>query len=64
MVCEKFDKCPFFQKYKNVLVSADYKLLMENYCHGALMSRCARITYQKNTGEKPPDNLSPIGELL
>jgi hypothetical protein len=65
MICEKFEKCAFFKKHKKVLGSPQqYQLLVENYCHGALMRRCARLIYEKEKGEKPPVNFSPIGEYM
>jgi hypothetical protein len=64
MICEKFETCSFFQKYENELGSTQYQLLVENYCHGALMRRCARLIYEKEKGEKPPVNFSPIGEYM
>ena len=64
MLCERLNKCSFFKKYKEDLAPTDYQLLMENYCKGALMSRCSRLEYEQKNGHKPPDNLSPIGEYL
>ena len=64
MTCEKLNTCPFFKKYREDLAPTDYQLLMENYCKGALMSRCARLQYEQKNAQKPPDNLSPIGEYL
>jgi len=65
MTCEKFEKCAFFKNHKNALGSPrQYQLLVEHYCHGPLMCRCARLTYEKEKAEKPPVNLSPIGEYM
>jgi hypothetical protein len=64
MICERFSNCPFFKKHREDLAPTDYQLLMENYCRGALMSRCARLKYEQKNGHKPSDNLSPIGEYL
>jgi hypothetical protein len=64
MSCYKFDSCLFFQKYKDALDSADYSLIVESYCKGALMSRCERLVYEKINGEKPPVNMSPTGVFM
>lgn len=64
MSCDKFDACLFCQRYKDVLGSADYSLIVESYCKGALLSRCARLVYEKTNGEKPPVNMSPTGDFM
>jgi hypothetical protein len=64
MVCEKLKTCPFFKKYKEDLAPTDYELMIENYCKGPLTHQCARLNYEKEHGQKPPDDLSPIGEYI
>lgn len=64
MTCENLEKCPFFQKHRDELAPTGYQLLVENYCKGALMERCARLEYESTKGEKAPANLSPTGVSL
>lgn len=64
MPCDRFDTCLFPQKYKDIFDSADYSLIVDSYCKGALQSRCERLVYEKTHGEKPPVHLSPVGVFL
>lgn len=64
MPCKKLEACPFFQMHKDELGATDYQLIIEHYCKGPLMGRCARLIYESTRGEKAPDNLSPTGVSL
>jgi hypothetical protein len=64
MICERFNKCPFFQKYKDGIGSIQYKLFADSYCRGVLMDVCKRLAYEESRGEKAPDNMSPDGYMI
>ena len=64
MSCEQLETCPFFDKYKEDLAPPDYQLIIESYCKGALMDKCARLVYEKTKGEKPPNDMMPSGAFI
>ena len=64
MICERFRKCPFFQKYKDGIGPIQYQYFVDSYCRGALMHICKRLAYEESRGYKAPDNMSPDGYMI
>ena len=64
MPCKRLENCLFLQKYKDELGATGYQLIIEHYCKGPLVERCARLEFENTKREKAPDNLSPTGVRL
>jgi hypothetical protein len=59
-LCEKFEKCAFFQKYEKSYETA-CKVFIEHYCRGSKMNECKRKEYSIQHGTPPPENMMPNG---
>ncbi len=60
--CEMLEKCPYFKIYSNQ--STTKPVWIRLYCMDLEKSEKCERKKIKKTGRKPPDNLSPMGELL
>jgi len=60
--CDLLEKCDFFKKNKD-RTSKFWKNIQETYCQGFLFPKCERRTFCLETGQTPPDDLMPTGEL-
>ena len=62
--CDLINDCPYFRMYQDHR-SAAINVWKKIFCLDINYSKkCKRKQIFKETGEAPPDNMSPIGELM
>jgi len=62
--CDLINECAYFQFYeeqRSMAIDVWKKLFCMNISKS---EKCERKKIRKETGEPPPDNMSPTGELL
>jgi hypothetical protein len=59
--CVFIEKCPFLRRFWQDPV---YEHLIRDYCYGTLQSGCRIKKNFDQTGQPPPENWSPVGQLL
>ncbi len=61
--CELFNNCSYFNIYSEHTIAKE--AWMRLFCRDKEKSKkCARKKIWNQTGEPPPENMSPIGEML
>lgn len=62
--CELIETCGFFLNFRSH-TEVVKQLTIDLYCNDLELSElCERKKIRKQTGEPPPDNMSPTGNLL
>ena len=62
--CENIEKCGFFLRYEGSS-EATNQAWIRMFCSSIEKSmECRRKFYKQDTGQTPPDNMTPTGTLL